>query len=1010
MRSLLSLASVFFTHFFLLVVSADAQLKWDSGESTSDGVSFVQMLPGSAQVESRAGLPVYGSSYITDGVYLFALTNTPVERRRPELLESELKETNIKPGTQLNLVFSKGEQEQIKLVALTADTSRPVTFEKLSDTAFRIKAVVGDVAPTSAGDVESAFGLIIVYEQSKRSLSDASLVASSLHYLDFAELKTDAAGLLDFEVAGLSAAQASLSAYIPLTRLFAFGVSQRAVQTCRAYVGDELVPTGSSANLGLSSDLGFEFVNSDNPANTVLRLNIAQADWSKKNVSIKCQPDISTPTATAGPVGTPSYSKTTASWDRPLGSVTAPVSGPVPREMEGNLRGTPSADEGENVASETASGSDVSAGSVTAKSRASGSGKVALMGAGGPVIKWELVAEGCSPTNGEWVVGGLRLGETVRVGGWLNGHILGPNFSSLSVGRDRVGDLFRIVPTTGPATFREFRAARNPEVIRVASQNLGWWSALQYCELVIWRRKRSNLVALPPVVNKDGTVSYGYSIASDTSPDWMGQNVKVSLNYAYISNGQRLLQRVAWRNLSDQPGFSERFSVKLPPAPAGATELVTLVDDLDAVSETTDGDNQATGPLPGPNIVALPPRFADNGDLLIGYRVENRPLPVSSPVKIHLVYSTSPSWSDRLTPDSQSVFHADMDSAVRGDQFIPVSRDKLSSPPSGARYLLAKVDRYELVTESTEDDNVAPLLLADLFILQAEYATGGVIKVVIQRNGDNISAKVPPTLQAFWATGKNRTDIIGNSIFSAAVTDGGRQTVTISALRTLLPPANATNILVIFDQEQTVPESNESNNHLLVRRQSAKLESFEKFSSQSNFDANVVGRDLASTGLGQFGHVGIWDGVEKRVLEVLKNKDVVNRWNTAAEFRNATTFWGIKMYWDNRQNSFDGRTVPDWPTLTERQKIKLVGRKQGGFDPAYTLTAKYRPGEYVTERVWNPKTKKWETVTKMITAIFRCDTFVAWAYGEGLRNNSAQLFVTPMTPKTLFARDALQLW
>jgi hypothetical protein len=46
----------------------------------------------------------------------------------------------------------------------------------------------------------------------------------------------------------------------------------------------------------------------------------------------------------------------------------------------------------------------------------------------------------------------------------------------------------------------------------------------------------------------------------------------------------------------------------------------------------------------------------------------------------------------------------------------------------------------------------------------------------------------------------------------------------------------------------------------------------------------------------------------------------------------------------------------------------------------------------------------------LITARFRCDTFVAWASSEGLATNSEELFVVPMMPRTLFNHRSFQLW
>ncbi len=150
------------------------------------------------------------------------------------------------------------------------------------------------------------------------------------------------------------------------------------------------------------------------------------------------------------------------------------------------------------------------------------------------------------------------------------------------------------------------------------------------------------------------------------------------------------------------------------------------------------------------------------------------------------------------------------------------------------------------------------------------------------------------------------------------------------------------------------------------------------FAGDPKATGDIVGRDGSWSN--PFGHVGIWDSWNKKVLEVMppeKGKDVI-RMTSLSVFKNEGTYWGAK-YGKGRRH----------------YKVISAGLKQGKFNPQYTTTTYWREGGYkrqCVKRSWG-KCKKYEW--KKINAKFRCDTFVAYAYSKGIGTRLVNYTITP---------------
>lgn len=89
---------------------------------------------------------------------------------------------------------------------------------------------------------------------------------------------------------------------------------------------------------------------------------------------------------------------------------------------------------------------------------------------------------------------------------------------------------------------------------------------------------------------------------------------------------------------------------------------------------------------------------------------------------------------------------------------------------------------------------------------------------------------------------------------------------------------------------------------------------------------DVVGRDLAVSGLGWFGHVGYWDST--KVIEAMNETNNVIQANTLENFKARSPFWGAKY----------GRGGP------QALQVVSAGWAQRNFSPTYTHTSQSTEG------------------------------------------------------------------
>ena len=136
---------------------------------------------------------------------------------------------------------------------------------------------------------------------------------------------------------------------------------------------------------------------------------------------------------------------------------------------------------------------------------------------------------------------------------------------------------------------------------------------------------------------------------------------------------------------------------------------------------------------------------------------------------------------------------------------------------------------------------------------------------------------------------------------------------------------------------------------------------------------DVVGRDIDQP---YAGHVGMWTGGS--VLEVLANPGTIYE-NSLTSFKNQPSVSNpkiMKAYWGARATSN--------LTATQKQNVINAGRAQKAYNPQYTTAFSYTEGKYASYCVqYNQYGQCARYQTYMISAVFRCDTFVQYSYKKG---------------------------
>jgi hypothetical protein len=168
---------------------------------------------------------------------------------------------------------------------------------------------------------------------------------------------------------------------------------------------------------------------------------------------------------------------------------------------------------------------------------------------------------------------------------------------------------------------------------------------------------------------------------------------------------------------------------------------------------------------------------------------------------------------------------------------------------------------------------------------------------------------------------------------------------------------------------------------------------------------DVVGRELGQPITALLGHVGMWDG--ENVVEALSTPDNAVNYNTLANFKSQTVYWGsvspnIPNY--TVYNCFDKYcanvlTAPNGPIQSVSTRVALAkfAKQQ------YIIGA-----DYTTSRDYSAASPA-DTMLKARRGLYRCDTFVLGIYNSTIPyGNSHQNSYGPVD-KT-WEKRVLDVW
>ena len=124
---------------------------------------------------------------------------------------------------------------------------------------------------------------------------------------------------------------------------------------------------------------------------------------------------------------------------------------------------------------------------------------------------------------------------------------------------------------------------------------------------------RANLTALTPVLEGDGSISYGYRVGDKPWNPW-GHRVTVELFFVQGNTivGPKIAEHTLLTNANARGWFNVP-ATQIPPVPVSADGVMAVIDRQDVIPESDESDNIAVAPLPNLRVVA--PRYESSGDI-----------------------------------------------------------------------------------------------------------------------------------------------------------------------------------------------------------------------------------------------------------------------------------------------------------------------------------------------------------------------------------------------------------
>jgi len=268
-----------FSCLFVAAPYAHADVTWDVGNSTF-GDFDTPFVPFTGNFGIASGpVPAIGASFTQPAGLLMGSVNTVTISGTPTLSQTDLSGTALPAGTVVKLRFTKAAGDQVKFIGLLADPNQAIVYTALSSTAFMVTARIANPVESASGNAAAAFGMLIVTSEIVGDFG-GTIFATDLHWLDIGVPRFDSSGIFAISGNGKAGVTATTTAIIPVDKLPVFGLTEETAGSARGYIDDSFLPNGSFTNQGVSAPAGFQYLNSANPQNKVLKVSIINSSWS----------------------------------------------------------------------------------------------------------------------------------------------------------------------------------------------------------------------------------------------------------------------------------------------------------------------------------------------------------------------------------------------------------------------------------------------------------------------------------------------------------------------------------------------------------------------------------------------------------------------------------------------------------------------------------------------------------------------------------------------------------
>jgi hypothetical protein len=279
----------------------------------------------------------------------------------------------------------------------------------------------------------------------------------------------------------------------------------------------------------------------------------------------------------------------------------------------------------------------------------------------------------------------------------------------------------------------------------------------------VYLEPRPNLTALPPQVQPNGDLIYGYRVG-DRAWDPRTNNVPVELSYYNQTTKKYTL--IAAHGMRLEANATESIPIRaaqVPTVPPGTTHLVVRVDKNDDIPESNEDDNVQFFPLPKSNLIVTSLAYDSANRITVGYQF-NSVMPVIPPnIQLKLNYATGTRFSDivRDYPALKEMELSPQDLPRNTLRQITLNVGEYLLPTSEATHLLASIDLPDdRLPEDNPNDNIktVPVQIAPGY---TRLTVGRGSGVAIYQKG-NYFVTVVDLTKATLASSLNRETAFGS--------------------------------------------------------------------------------------------------------------------------------------------------------------------------------------------------------------------------------------------------------